>query len=292
MKFTRFALIAAIMIPAALTTAADDDAHWLTADTLSGLELRGIGPALSSGRISDIAVDPEDHSRYFVTVASGGVWRTTNAGTTWEPVFDGEGSYSIGCVTIDPHDSNVVWIGTGENNSQRSVSYGDGVYKSLDGGSTWKNMGLKESEHIGNIVVDPRDANVVWVAAQGPLWRSGGDRGLYRTTDGGATWERVLHISDDTGIAEVKLHPEDPDTILATAYQRRRHTWTLINGGPESGLHKSTDGGKTWREITAGLPSVDKGRMGLCFSPVNPDVVYGVLDAALDEGGTLSLIHI
>jgi len=286
MKFTRFALIAAIMIPAALTTAADDDAHWLTADTLSGLELRGIGPALSSGRISDIAVDPEDHSRYFVTVASGGVWRTTNAGTTWEPVFDGEGSYSIGCVTIDPHDSNVVWIGTGENNSQRSVSYGDGVYKSLDGGSTWKNMGLKESEHIGNIVVDPRDANVVWVAAQGPLWRSGGDRGLYRTTDGGATWERVLHISDDTGIAEVKLHPEDPDTILATAYQRRRHTWTLINGGPESGLHKSTDGGTTWREITAGLPDVHKGRMGLCFSPADPDVVYGVLDAARDEGGT------
>ena len=286
MKFTRFALLAAIMIPAVLTAATDDDTHWLTAETLSGLELRGIGPALSSGRISDIAVDPTDNSRYFVTVASGGVWRTTNAGTTWEPVFDSEGSYSIGCVTIDPHDPNVVWVGTGENNSQRSVSYGDGVYKSLDGGSTWKNMGLKESEHIGNIVVDPRDANVVWVAAQGPLWRSGGDRGLYRTTDGGATWERVLHISDDTGIAEVRLHPEDPDTILASAYQRRRHTWTLINGGPESGLHKSTDGGKTWREIKAGLPDVDKGRMGLCFSPADPDVVYGVLDAARDEGGT------
>ena len=286
MKFTRFALLAAIMIPAVLTAATDDDTHWLTAETLSGLELRGIGPALSSGRISDIAVDPTDHSRYFVTVASGGVWRTTNAGTTWEPVFDSEGSYSIGCVTIDPHDPNVVWVGTGENNSQRSVSYGDGVYKSLDGGSTWKNMGLKESEHIGNIVVDPRDANVVWVAAQGPLWRSGGDRGLYRTTDGGATWERVLHISDDTGIAEVRLHPEDPDTILASAYQRRRHTWTLINGGPESGLHKSTDGGKTWREIKTGLPDVDKGRMGLCFSPADPDVVYGVLDAARDEGGT------
>ena len=286
MKFTRFALLAAIMIPAVLTAATDDDTHWLTAETLSGLELRGIGPALSSGRISDIAVDPTDNSRYFVTVASGGVWRTTNAGTTWEPVFDSEGSYSIGCVTIDPHDPNVVWVGTGENNSQRSVSYGDGVYKSLDGGSTWKNMGLKESEHIGNIVVDPRDANVVWVAAQGPLWRSGGDRGLYRTTDGGATWERVLHISDDTGIAEVRLHPEDPDTILASAYQRRRHTWTLINGGPESGLHKSTDGGKTWREIKTGLPDVDKGRMGLCFSPADPDVVYGVLDAARDEGGT------
>jgi len=285
MKIARCALLV-LLIPAVLAAATDNDEHWLTSETLGGLELRGIGPALSSGRISDIAVDPTDHSRYFVTVASGGVWRTTNAGTTWEPVFDNEGSYSIGCVTIDPADPNVVWVGTGENNAQRSISFGDGVYKSLDGGTTWTNMGLEESEHIGNIVIDPRDSNVVWVSAQGPLWRSGGDRGLYRTTDGGATWERMLHISDDTGIAEVHLHPKDPDTILATAYQRRRHTWTLINGGPESGLHKSTDGGATWREITAGLPLVDKGRMGLCISPVDTDVVYGVLDAARDEGGT------
>ena len=286
MKMRPFALIALILIPVASMAATDSDDYWLTTETLAGVKLRGIGPAISSGRISDIAVDPDDHSRWFVTVASGGVWRTTNSGTTWEPVFDGEGSYSIGCVTIDPNNPNVVWVGTGENNSQRSISFGDGVYKSLDGGTSWTNMGLEESEHIGNIVVDPRDSDVVWVSAQGPLWRSGGDRGLYRTTDGGETWERVLHISDDTGIAEVKLHPEDPDTILASAYQRRRHTWTLINGGPESGLHKSTDGGQTWREITAGLPTVDKGRMGLCFSPVKPDVVYGVLDAALDEGGT------
>ena len=286
MKMTRYALIVLILVSSIGFAADDGDDYWLTTETLGGLQLRGIGPAVSSGRISDIAVDPNDHSRWFVTVASGGVWRTTNAGTTWEPVFDDEGSYSIGCVTIDPANPNVVWVGTGENNSQRSVSFGDGVYKSLDGGSTWTRMGLEESEHIGNIVVDPRDSDVVWVAAQGPLWRSGGDRGLYRTIDGGATWERVLHISDDTGIAEVRLHPTDPDTILASAYQRRRHTWTLINGGPESGLHKSTDGGKTWREITTGLPTVDKGRMGLCFSPVKPDVVYGVLDAALDEGGT------
>jgi photosystem II stability/assembly factor-like uncharacterized protein len=286
MKMTRVALTAVLLIPSFFLAADDGGDFWLTTETLNGLQLRGIGPAISSGRISDIAVDPDDHSRWFVTVASGGVWRTTNSGTTWKPIFDDEGSYSIGCVTIDPENPNVVWVGTGENNSQRSVSFGDGVYKSLDGGSSWQKMGLDQSEHIGNIVVDPRDSDVVWVAAQGPLWRSGGDRGLYRTTDGGATWERVLHISDDTGIAEVKLHPEDPDTILATAYQRRRHTWTLINGGPESGLYKSTDGGETWREITAGLPTVDKGRMGLCFSPASPDVVYGVLDAALDEGGT------
>jgi hypothetical protein len=187
MKITRFALCALLVIPTAVTAADEGADGWLTGKSLSGLVLRGIGPAVSSGRISDIAVDPEDHSRWFVTVASGGVWRTTNSGTTWEPVFDGEGSYSIGCVTIDPHNPNVVWVGTGENNSQRSVSFGDGVYKSLDGGSTWTNVGLKDSEHIGNIVVDPRDSDVVWVAAHGPLWRSGGDRGLYRTTDGGAT---------------------------------------------------------------------------------------------------------
>ena len=284
-KLHTLALIALILVPAAVPVVADDDAYWLTAETLAGLELRALGPAVASGRIGDLAVDPTDESRIFAAVASGGVWRSENGGTTWEPVFDSEGSYSIGCVTIDPNDPNVVWVGTGENNSQRSVSFGDGVYKSLDGGTTWTNMGLAESEHIGNIVVDPRDSDVVWVAAQGPLWRSGGDRGLYRTSDGGATWERVLHVSDDTGIAEVRLHPDDPDTILATAYQRRRHTWTLINGGPESGLYKSTDGGETWREITAGLPEVDMGRMGLCISPVDTDVVYGVVDAARDEGG-------
>jgi photosystem II stability/assembly factor-like uncharacterized protein len=148
------------------------------ADTWAGLELRGIGPAVTSGRVVDVAVDPKDKSRWFVATASGGVWRTENAGSSWKPVFDGEGSYSIGCVTIDPQNSNVVWVGTGENNAQRSVGYGDGVYKSEDGGKSWKNMGLKGSEHIGRIVVHPKDSNVVYVAAQGPLWAPGGDRGL------------------------------------------------------------------------------------------------------------------
>jgi hypothetical protein len=147
---------------------AKDSLPEITSSTLSALEFRSIGPALASGRIADIAVDPVDNSRWFVAVASGGVWRTLNKGTTFEPVFDAQGSFSIGCVTIDPSNRHVVWVGTGENNSQRSVSWGDGVYRSLDGGKTWKNMGLKRSEHIGRIVVDPRDSNVVWVAAQGP----------------------------------------------------------------------------------------------------------------------------
>ena len=282
-------LLVLVMIPAFGSAAkkkeTEEPKTKLNADTLSGLELRGIGPAINSGRVVDFAVTPGKRHRYFAATASGGLWKTENAGTTWTPVFDGEGSYSIGCVTIDPANPNVIWVGTGENNSQRSVSFGDGVYKSMDGGQTWSNMGLKESEHIGRIVVHPDDSDVVYVAAMGPLWRSGGDRGLYKTTDGGATWERILHISDDTGVAEVWLDPRDPDLIYATSYQRRRRVWTLINGGPESAFHKSTDGGATWRKIDKGLPDVDRGRMGLCISPVNPDVIYGVLDAAGDESG-------
>lgn len=254
--------------------------------TFSGLELRGIGPALTSGRVVELAVDPTNPRTYFVAAASGGVWKTTNAGTTWTPVFDGQGSYSIGTVAIDPKNPNAVWVGTGENNSQRSVGYGDGVYRSLDGGKSWENLGLKASEHIARIVFDPRDSNVVWVAAQGPLWGPGGDRGLYKTTDGGKTWTKALEISENTGVSDIVLDPRDPDTIYAAAYQRRRHVWTLIDGGPESAIHKSTDGGKTWRKVMKGMPSGDVGRIGLAISPQQPDVLYAIVEAQGDEGGT------
>jgi photosystem II stability/assembly factor-like uncharacterized protein len=257
----------------------------LSAETLAGLKLRLVGPALMAGRIADIAVNPNDCNEYYLAVASGGVWKTSNAGVTWTPVFDGEGSYSIGCVTIDPRNPFVVWVGTGENNSQRSVGWGDGVYRSRDGGKNWENLGLKESEHIGMIAIDPRDSNVVYVAAQGPLWRGGGDRGLYKTVDGGKTWQRVLHVSDDTGINEVHLDPRNPDVLYASAYQRRRHVWTLINGGPESALYKSEDGGATWRKINKGLPEVDLGRIGLDIAPANPDVLYAIVEAADGKGG-------
>ncbi len=257
----------------------------LPAKVFSSLKARSIGPALMSGRIGDFAVHPENRAHYYVAVCSGGVWKTVNAGTTWKPVFDSQGSYSIGCVTMDPNNHHVVWVGTGENNSQRSVSFGDGVYVSRDGGKSWKNAGLKESEHIGMIVVDPRDSDTVYVAAQGPLWRAGGDRGLYKTTDGGATWTRILHVSDDTGVNEVHIDPRDPDVLYASSYQRRRRVWTLINGGPESAIHKSTDAGATWRKLTAGIPAVDKGRIGLDVSPANPDVVYAIIEAAEEKGG-------
>jgi len=263
----------------------EEDEGPFKASTFTGLALRSIGPALTSGRISDIAVNPRDIKQYFVTAASGGVWKTINAGTTWTPVFDGEGSYSIGCVTIDPNNPLVVWVGTGENNSQRSVGYGDGVYKSIDGGKSWNNVGLEHSEHIGKIVVDPRDSNVVYVAAQGPLWAAGGDRGLYKTTDGGENWEPILEIDEHTGVNEVMLDPRNPDVLFASSYQRRRRVWTLINGGPGSGIHKSTDAGKTWTELTTGLPSVEMGRIGLAMSPADADVIYAIIEAQKDKGG-------
>ena len=255
------------------------------AGTFSPLRARSIGPALMSGRIGDIAVNPGNHGEYYVAAASGGVWKTTNGGVTFDPIFDGEGSYSIGCVTIDPNDDNIVWVGTGENNSQRSVAFGDGVYKSTDAGRSWKNVGLPESGHIGMIAVDPRDSNVVYVAALGPLWRAGGDRGLYQTTDGGKTWNRILHVSEDTGINEVHIDPSNPDRLYASAYQRRRQQWTLVDGGPEGAIYRSEDAGKTWDKINSGLPGGDIGRVGLAISPADPTVVYAVVTASGDSSG-------
>ncbi|MFO0837913.1 MAG: glycosyl hydrolase [Phycisphaerae bacterium] len=252
---------------------------------LSGLKFRNIGPGFTGGRISDFAVLPSDPNTFYVAVASGGVWKTTNGGTTFSPIFDSEGSYSIGCLALDPKNPSVIWIGSGENNSQRSVGFGDGVYRSRDGGKSWENLGLRDSEHIGRIAIDPRDSNVVYVAAQGPLWRSGPERGLYKTTDGGKTWMKILDISENTGVSEVHINPRDPDTLLASAYQRRRHVWTLINGGPESAIYKSTDAGRSWRKIRSGLPEVDLGRIGLGFSPADPEIAYAIIEAADGKGG-------
>jgi photosystem II stability/assembly factor-like uncharacterized protein len=257
----------------------------MSAATFGGLKLRSIGPAVTSGRVVGFAVHPQDRGHYFVAAASGGVWKTINDGTSWTPVFDSEGSYSIGTVVLDPSNPNVVWVGTGENNSQRSVGYGDGVYRSDDGGKTWKNMGLKRSEHIGRIAIDPHHPATVYVAAQGPLWGPGGDRGLFKTTDGGKTWKNILRISDNTGVTDVVLDPRDSNVLLAASYQRRRHVWTLIDGGPESALYKSTDGGATWTKLKVGLPAGDLGRIGLAMAPTNPDVVYAIIESTDKKGG-------
>jgi photosystem II stability/assembly factor-like uncharacterized protein len=265
--------------------ATGDSARDPLGTAVGGLRFRAIGPALLSGRISDLAVHPRDKKVWYVATASGGLWKTTNAGTTFTPVFDDQPSYSIGVVVIDSKNPNVVWVGTGENNAQRSVSYGDGVYRSIDGGRTWQNMGLKESEHIGRIVIDPRNSNVLYVAAQGPVFKSGGDRGLFKTTDGGKTWNKILDGGDWGGVTDVVLDPRNPDVVIAATWQRARRQWGYIAGGPESGLHRSMDGGATWSRSQRGLPTEELGRIGLAVSPANPDVVYAIVEAANQRGG-------
>lgn len=253
--------------------------------SFDGIKLRLIGPAVFGGRISDLAFNPTNKAEFYVAFASGGVWKTTNSGITFKPIFDSQGSFSIGCIAIDPNNPFVLWVGTGENNSQRSVSWGDGVYKSTDGGKTWSNMGLKNSEHIGKILIHPYNSNIVYVAAQGPLWGPGGDRGLFKTTDGGKTWNLVLNITENTGVSDVVMDPRNPDILIAASYQRRRHVWTLINGGPESAIYKTTDGGQTWEKLSNGLPTGELGRIGLGISLANPDIIYAIIEAPEGKGG-------
>jgi photosystem II stability/assembly factor-like uncharacterized protein len=262
-----------------------DDVQPLDEVKIDGLKWRSIGPSLTSGRISDVAVNPNNPFEYYVASSAGGVWKTINSGIEFTPIFDNEGSYSIGCITIDPNNSNVIWVGTGENNNQRSVSYGDGVYKSLDGGNSWENMGLKTSEHIGRIIVHPENSNIVYVAAIGPLWSKGGDRGLYRTTDGGENWEAVLTVDEHTGVNDVVMDPRNPNILYASTFQRRRHVYTYVGSGPGSGMHKSTDGGTTWTEINKGLPTTELGRIGLAISPADPEIIYAIVEAAEGKGG-------
>lgn len=252
--------------------------------SLSGLKFRNVGPAIASGRIADIAVNPNNPFEYYVAVASGGVWKTVNAGTTYTPIFDSQGSYSTGCVTIDPRNDNIIWVGSGENNNQRSVAYGDGVYKSEDRGKTWDNVGLKTSEHIAKIIVDPSDSDVIYVAAMGPLWSEGGERGVYKSIDGGQNWAQSLQIDKHTGVSDIIMDPRNPSVLYAASQQRRRHVFTYVGGGPGSGMHKSTDAGKTWTKINTGLPS-NMGRIGLAISPADPDYIYAIVEAT-EKGGT------
>ena len=257
----------------------------LTSDSIKGLPLRSIGPDITTGRISDIDIDPKNPNVWYVASASGGLFKTDSRGNTFTPIFDTGGSFSLGAVKVDPKDSNIVWLGTGENNNQRSVAFGDGVYKSTDAGKTWKRMGLENSEHIQNIVVDPRNSNNVYVTAIGPLWRPGGDRGLFKTTDGGATWKNILPGTENSGATDIVMDPRKPDTIYVAMLQRRRQVGQLVGGGPDSGLYKSTDGGAHFTKLTNGLPTVEMGRIGLGINSKNPNVVYALVTAQKQQGG-------
>jgi photosystem II stability/assembly factor-like uncharacterized protein len=288
MKLFRILKIALLLLPTALLNAQKPSSKTESKtdySLINSLKFRSIGPAVTSGRVGDIAIHPSNTSTWYIAAASGGIWKTTNAGTTFSPVFDGQGSYSIGCLAIDPNNPNVIWAGTGENNNQRSVGYGDGLYKSEDGGASWKNIGLTKSEHIGRICIDPRNSNVVFVAAYGPLWSDGGERGIYKTTDGGKSWERILHVSDRTGFNEIHMSPGNPDILFAAAHQRRRHEWTYISGGPESAVYRSTDAGKTWEKLTNGLPSDEVGRIGLALPPSDPNRIYAIVEGNEDIKG-------
>ena len=254
-------------------------------DPLAALRFRSVGPAFTSGRLADMAVDPTNRHVWYIAMAGGGLWKTTNGGLSFAPIFDNYGSSSTCCVLVDPKNSNVVWLATGENTNLRSAMAGEGVFKSTDAGATWRHVGLERSEKIGRMAIDPRNSDVVWVAAQGPLWSPGGDRGLYKTTDGGQTWKPVLQVSENTGVTEVVLDPRNPDIVYAAAYQRRRHTGILIAGGPESAIYKSTDGGTTFGKLSNGLPTVDLGRIALALSPQNPDIVYASITAQGDQSG-------
>ncbi|HEX7281711.1 MAG TPA: hypothetical protein VF239_06620, partial [Vicinamibacterales bacterium] len=246
---------------------------------LDRLYFRSIGPATPSGRVDDLAVLESDPTTFYVAMATAGVYKTTNAGTTFTPVFDNEGTGSVGAIAIAPTDANLVWVGTGEANNRQSSSWGDGVYKSADGGRTWTHMGLRESRAIARIIVDPVDFGVVYVASPGNLWGPGGERGVYKTTDGGLTWTRVLHVDDDTGATDLVIDPLNNKTLYAATYQRRRAQWGMNGGGPGSGIWKSTDAGKTWTKIETGLPAGAKGRIGLAIYRANPNILYATVDA-------------
>ena len=252
---------------------------------LGAFKFRNVGPAFLSGRIADIVFHPDNDNIWYVAVGSGGVWKTENAGTTWTPLFDEQASYSTGCITLDPQNPATVWVGSGENVGGRHVAYGDGIYRSKDGGKSWENMGLKQSEHISKIIVHPDNSNVVWVAAQGPLWNKGGERGVYKTNNGGKTWKRVLGNSEWTGATDIMIDPRNPQILYAATWDRHRTVAALMGGGPGSGIHKSTDGGETWEELTNGLPQSNMGKIGLAISPQQPDVVYAAIELDRTTGG-------
>ncbi len=279
-RYLRFLLLSTVLVGLAFpaATLVGSQATGPVADEFESLHFRHIGPATMSGRITDLAVLESNPAVFYVASAHGGVWKTTSNGATFEGLFQDQGLMSIGDVTISQSNPDLVWVGTGESNNRQSTSWGDGVYKSTDGGKTWANMGLRESRHINRIVIDPTDNNTVFVAATGPLFGPGGDRGVYKTTDGGRTWKQVLKVDDDTGANDLVMAHGDHMTLFASTYQRRRTQCCMNGGGPGSGIWKSTDGGETWTRLTEGLPDGPKGRIALDVFRHSANILYATIE--------------
>ena len=278
--------LAATRAPARAAAArADGGAGRLDFKLLKDLAWRSVGPANMGGRISSLAVVESHPATFYVGLGTGGVFKTVNAGTTWEPVFDRQSVASIGAIAVWPKNPNVVWVGTGEANSRNSSSWGDGVYRSLDGGSSWQRMGLEATSTIARVVTDPRDSGVVYVAALGRLWGENPERGVFRTGDGGRTWQHVLKADAGTGAVDLVMDPSDPQTLFAALYARRRSPWSYVSGGPSGGIFRTRDGGRTWKKLTAGLPA-ETGRIGLDIPRKNPRVIYASIES--DEGGRIA----
>ena len=256
----------------------------LKSSDLTGLKFRSVGPAFMSGRIADIAINPNNENEWYVAVGSGGVWKTVNSGTTWNPIADDQPFYSTGCITIDPHNSSKIWLGTGENVGGRHVGIGHGIYVSENGGKNWKSMGLKNSEHISKIIVSPQDPNTVFVASQGPLWSPGGERGLYRTDNGGKTWKNVLSVNEWTGVTDIAIDDNNPNILYAATWQRHRNVASYMGGGPGTSIYKSTDHGISWTEIKNGLPGSNLGKIGLAISPFDSTILYAAVETDRRNG--------
>jgi photosystem II stability/assembly factor-like uncharacterized protein len=277
---TRFLPLLGVVLAGAALPMHAARAQQLDSTLLSAFRWRPIGPANMGGRITDIEGIPSPSKTFYVVAAAGGVWKTTNAGTTFRPIFDHERVASLGDLAIAPSDTNVLYLGTGEEDSRNSISPGGGVWKSTDGGMHWKFVGLGETQQIGRIVVDPRDANVVYVAALGHTWGPNKERGLYKSTDGGQNWQLAKFVSEKAGFVDVQLDPSNPDIVWASSWERVRGPWFLYSGGPGSALWKSTDAGKTWAEVKGnGLPETTKGRINFDISKSNPKVMYAMVEA-------------